>query len=161
VNILNHDNFRVDLLGPVIQTATTFVAAQALGSLGKYNVSNQTTVLVSSIATVFSSFAANIFNKNSSFSYIAIPVGMALGVVANNFFYPEVALNQVLDVKGAIVIAVVIAAVKFFSERVNIETDDSESPADGSSGVAVAPPKSGEKKSILASYDRGPSPTEF
>lgn len=110
-NRLTRDSFNVDLLIPAIQTAATFVAAQILGRMGHYTMSNQTAVLISGVASVTASFASNFFNKASLY-YAALPVGIGAGVVAHTFFYPTVAINQVINVKGFVAIAAVLASVK-------------------------------------------------
>lgn len=117
-NGLTRNSFNVDLLIPAIQTAATFVAAQILGRLGQYTMSNQTALLVSGVASVVASFASNFFNKACLY-YAAIPIGIGTGLATHMFFYPTRAFNQVLDTKGILIIAAVLVSVKLIADNLS------------------------------------------
>ena len=115
---INSDKFNINLCMPATQTTAAFVAAKVLGSLGRHIVSDQTVVLVTSTAAAVASLANNFF-KNAYAYYAALPVGVGVGVVVHNFFYSNIALKNVLDVKGFLFIAASLAAVKFIADNLS------------------------------------------
>ena len=111
--MFTREQFRVDTVLPAIQTAASIFAAQILGRLGHYSVSSQTIALVAIVASVVSSLAQNIFEK-AAYQYASIPVGVAVGVVAQRFFYPA---TPVLDFKGILLLVSILSSVKLISEN--------------------------------------------
>lgn len=109
-------NFHVDTILPAMQTCATVIVTQALGRLGHYAISPQTTVLVSLTAGVTSSFANNIF-KQKALQYVSIPIGIAAGIGVNCFFYPATSFTDVLDPKGMLLVMAILCSVKFISEN--------------------------------------------
>jgi hypothetical protein len=104
---------RTDLIVPAIQVAATYLTTQVLRNLGKYTVSPQTTVLVSVVAATVSSFSLSL-NKRYV-PYASLPVGIAAGLAAHRFFYPDIPFRRLLDWKGLLIIGTVLASVKFLT----------------------------------------------
>lgn len=115
---ITREQFRIDTVLPAIQTSATFLSAQILGRLGHYSVSPQTTVLLSLTASLVSSLADNFFAK-AIYRYLAIPVGVGAGIVAQRLFYPNHQLNAAAHVKEILIISAIIIAVKLIADNMH------------------------------------------
>ncbi len=115
-NNITRESFRIDFLVPAAQTTTLYVTTELLRRFGKYALNNRTAVMVGGVTSLVASFANNYF-KDPSHSYASFPVGIGTGIIVHYFFYPHVALKKVIDMKGVVLIAAVITAVKLIIEN--------------------------------------------
>lgn len=115
---ISREQFRIDTVLPAIQTATTFIGTQVLGRLGHYSFSAQTTAVVTIPATLLSSLANNFFTK-TLYQYLAIPVGVAVGVLSHRFFYPGNNLDAIANVKEIVIISAFLVTVKAIAENIH------------------------------------------
>ena len=114
---MNANSFRIETIVPAIQTAVASLASEILGYLNQHKVGSlQSVVLISGAASLISSLANNIF-QNVYIRYLAIPASVGLGVAAHRFFYPATSLNNVLDARGAIVLTLVLIAVRLAADN--------------------------------------------
>lgn len=116
MDILNRENFLVDTLIPIIQTAATIAATQVLGRLGHYVVSLQTAAVISATAALVASFASNFFTKAYAY-YATLPVGIAAGLAVHKFLYSNASIQGIIDPKGAVIVFAILASVKLIADN--------------------------------------------
>lgn len=116
-NITRAD-FSIDTVFPAVQTFTALLAAEALGRLGHYKVSAQSTVLIAGIASLLSALA-NKFFENKIYQALAVPVSVAGGLLAHRFFYPGRELSAIANVQEIVIISAILLSVKLLADNWN------------------------------------------
>lgn len=108
--------FSVDTVFPTIQTFATVLATEALGRLGHYNVSVQSTALIAFSAALLSAVANNFF-ENKIYQALAVPVSVAGGLLAHRFFYPGKELSAIANAKEIAIVSVILLSVKLVADN--------------------------------------------